>query len=413
MFEAPNKRKKNQDDVTPEEFATDDKEVAQSQKEQLELKYSPFNPKKELKQIKNLDDHKQKEIAIERFKRLHSWQQFVLSNLYDDIASELSTKPDTPKEKVLDRMHQAAKDGRFTKKQITAAEKGIEAYYQRQKNIQEITGEYSDADSLFEYVTNNQPNGRVEVEIDGVTIYFRCFDDEDYARIYNTKFSGGELSQEEVSQADKTGGVSIHSGPEKLSGAITAEKAEEDDVSSYVFKHEREHAIQRLIKNYINFEFSEEFEAMNLSEASTLKEVRGKTKTYLHETWLPTIEGRMKDEIIAYMKGSKEEAAKTAFKLTQKPAEGGLYWPSKKDIKRIKKTLKFSFFNHDLDDQDINEVVNDELDKVVNDYLENIIIEGVAAFRNMRTYGYSDRQISAALISKPLDKWLNVARRMT
>lgn len=412
MFETPDKQE-NQSEVTPSEFAVSDQEVSEGKREQIELEYTPFDPKSELAQIEKIDDHEQKEVALERFKRLHRWQQFVLSKLYEDISSELSANPDTSKEIILNRIDKVAKDGRFTRKQIKAARSGVDAYYRRRKNLNEVLESHPNADSLFEYVTNRKPKGDVEVKIDGVTIYFRCFNDEDYARIYNTKFSESELSQEEIAQADKTGGVSVHGGPDKISGAITAEKASKDSLNSYIFNHEREHAIQRLIKGYINFEFGGGFEPVNLSEASSIKEVRKKTRKYLHQTWLPGIEEKMKDEIIAYLKGSNEGVKETKLKLMKAPEEGGLYWPSEENIERRRSTLRLSFFDHNLDGKKINKVIDDELDKALDNHLENIIVEGIAAFRSMQSYGYSDRQISSMLMSKPLSKWMKVAERMT
>jgi len=373
--------------------------------------YDPFDPQKELEKIKHLPTE-EKESAIESYKRNHNWQQFVIANLYDEIAKELAVNPDTPKERLFTKVESAAKDGNLTESHIRNAEQALDAYYKRFNNIKELSKKYEDDEELFAHVTGSEAEGKIDAIIRPTTIIFRCFRKEDYAKIFHLEKQ--DISDEEVKKAAKSGGVSVSGGPAGLHGAITAEKAhgEIDTKSKQTQMHETEHAIQKMLDWYV-YPDNSYFLTIDLSEADTIKKVGKEANKQLHERITLVKYTSMKNEIIAYMKGSQKEDIDAVYEiLTKSPEDGGLYWPSLDEQEDIISQLTATLHGDDAFRQRAKTEIHEQMHEVLESF-EDTIREALKAYKTLQEFGYSDRKISMMLMAKPLDEWQRVAERMT
>ena len=382
-----------------------------------------FDPEEELRNIFKLPSHERVE-AKARFKEKLAYQKEQLVNIQRWITEAIWKKPDITPEHFDKILHHTEKKFKLTltEKQLESSHKYFEAYKEKHDAIQTIRGEHPDDAELYQTLFDKKPEGRIQVVTGPVTLYFRCYDLKDYAPIYNQTFiSGKEATEEELRQANASGGVSIGSAPEKfaeLKGTLIAEntslyKDSPEDwremVSRNTMAHEEQHAIKRMI-------FGDKLQT-KLTTIKTADTEDPHTFDKSLRKWLTMRRERVadihaRDEILAFLKqGMDQDYIYTILTTTRE--DGGLYDYLGNDGKRMnEKFTADEQLKKNLEDK-VTPIVAEAVSKIYSDDYKKLLRRSLDATALLKSQlGYGVDRITALLIHEPLMHWEKVTKRL-
>ena len=213
-----------------------DAEAKEEPKEEP-LGYEPFDPIEELKNIRNLSPIEQslpsKEKRKIRAERLAKYKENLMrqkqgiAQAIADLFNAVESAPDMTKEELLLKVKTLAPEYKFTKKQLAYFKYAIEEYLSKHLAVEKYRAMYLKDDDLFEACFGKKPEGKIEVVKGPMTLYFRCYDRDDFAFIDNFSKHGGDeklFKKMDFSVSRNISGVALRSVKiEELAGTVTAE----------------------------------------------------------------------------------------------------------------------------------------------------------------------------------------------
>lgn len=300
-----------------------------------------FDPAEELKKVRQASKEERRQL-YEEYKRKLIYQKEGLTEIQGQIIKIIRKNPDISEESLgqlfrdLGEKYGIAEWQEketdyvfyFYAEQRRLVNKALERYgidvkdTRRGGEPKEISGDK--VNQLFEGFFRRKPEGRVGLVIGPLALYFRCYNFNDYAWLYNQKWCGpsgpsGEkiLTKEDKQEADLSEGVTL-----SVRGRlIVAESVQRKKFSRarQIYEHEEQHLINSLF-----VEMNQRSEGRErLAQAQTDKERELAIKQYFRY-WREDGERQAKDEILAYFKqGRKPEEIYEI--MTQSKEKKGLY----------------------------------------------------------------------------------------
>lgn len=202
------------------------------------LSYNPFDPEAELKKLRKLSPREQILIPSEekrriRKERLISFKEKLMrqkegiARTIDDLRTTIESAPGTTAEVLLSKVQAAAQEYKFTRAQNALFKYAIEKYQEKHAAVEKYRTMYPSDANLFEACFGKKPKGEVVIVKSPMTLFFRCFDRDDYAFLFGFFKHRGDKTKIEpgdVNRANDTAGVAIsYVKIEELAGTITAE----------------------------------------------------------------------------------------------------------------------------------------------------------------------------------------------
>lgn len=388
-----------------------------------------FDPEVELEKLWSLHG-KEGAAALKKYKEKLAFQKEGLAMMQADLIRAIEDNPDLSADEAGNIVRKIKKDYGLTKEQVRIAGKIFGIYKKKHAAIEKIFSENSDPKDLYKTLFGAEPKGEIEVIKSPMTLYFRCHNLEDYARIFFQskimKEGDRPPAAEELEKAKNSSGVSIAAARILgLEGTLIAENAKGtiyDERAETTHIHEKQHAMKRLVTDAI--------ETIDPIDPRDIGEDEKKFKQELArriEIRKACIEEAAKDEILAYMKAghfsieSGEITARILKTLLRKNEEGGLYDYFSEDRgavlgTQVEKYAKIVL----LPKERIEKIAKELLDEIYDEKkYEQMIKSGMEAFvqlwRGLREENkdahYKDKVI-AFLVREPLGKWPKAVRRL-
>ena len=368
--------------------------------------------------------------ALETYKEKLAYQKEGLAEMQQDLTKAIYENSNIKRAELFEIVDEYAEKYGFIPEQLEAIEYALDKYKEKRREVSKFLREYPDAKECFKELFGAGPKGEVEIIEGPITIYFRCHDPDDFARIYNQRIfskkgDNYELTAKERAKADLSGGVSILSSRIKeLEGTIIAENArgrEFDKGSRSIYAHEEQHAIKNLL---VREEQDRGFMRALEEAGDTSKEKKAALevsfKSYLEER-RRVCEDYAKDEILAFLKGGHRSINSIIEILERNREAGGLYDYFGEDEELVlgKDVREFSEYVS-YDKEETRKIAKEAVERVYNkgDFNQTVR-KGITAFVDLyRMYdgkkkdSYFKERIIALLINEPLHKWPIVARRL-
>jgi len=225
-------------DYYDQEMIDEAEKYAEKEQDKEEpLPYSPFDPKAELASIRKLSteeqalsDEEKREIRTEKltqYKERLIHQKEGIASVINALRDTVETSPDESAESLLQKVRALAPEYRFTQNQISLFKYAIEQYQEKHAAVEKYRAMYPNDINLFEACFGKKPKGKTEVIKGPMTLYFRCFERDDYAFVNSFyKHQGDEtkIQPEDVARANDSAGVALSRVKiEELAGVVTAE----------------------------------------------------------------------------------------------------------------------------------------------------------------------------------------------
>jgi len=227
-------------DYYDQEMIDEAEKYAEEEPKEEPLSYTPFDPKIELKNIRRLpleeleDPERTGEVRrkiraeqLVKFKENLIHQKEGIARAVDDLRNAVESTPDATTEILLSRVKALAPEYRFTRDQISLFKYAIEQYQEKHTAVEKYRAMYPNDTNLFEACFGKKPKGKIEIVKGPMTLFFRCFDRDDYAFVnsfYKHRGDETKIVPEDIARANDSGGVAISSVKiEDLAGAVTAE----------------------------------------------------------------------------------------------------------------------------------------------------------------------------------------------
>ncbi|MSU55151.1 MAG: hypothetical protein EXS46_01255 [Candidatus Taylorbacteria bacterium] len=411
-----------------------------------------FDPVVELEKVKALTGVK-KQNALDIFKEKLSFQKKGIALMQEQIISEIRNNPDLSEEVMMTFVGPFERQYGLTHEQILATKNVVCAFYLKHNAVKAMRESHPDDVDLFAALFGRRPIGKVECIEGPVTLYFRCYDERDYAYIYGEKFlTRGEVTQEDILLGNKTSGVSLGVARQSdLRGCLIAENVNGvPDEATHI--HEEQHAIKRIFQSSLlddapevsalerwqrgeplsDSEDTERYSFKRSSKEVTLfsvLEAKDDTERALSLVrWLrykrELIEESAKDEIFAYLKTIplrtfenpvlREDPAESAWNeadvyraLSRSKKDGGLY-----DYFADEKSELLKAILSELGPKKA-ELINRSMEKVFVTEYHTLIRDGIDAFLTLRRRGNSVEKTIGLLTAEPLRKWPKVVGRLS
>ncbi|MEI6238739.1 MAG: hypothetical protein WCP15_04390 [bacterium] len=225
------------DYLDPEIIADYERYAREEKVKDEALLYSPFDPKKELANVRKLSVEEKKistEEKIEiRAEKLNKYKENLIhqkegiARVTKELRDTIESLPDESEENLLQKVHAMAPEYRFTQDQISLFKYVIEGYREKHTAVEKYRTMYPVDADLFEACFGKKPKGKIEVVKGPMTLFFRCFDFNDYAFLrFFSKHEGDEnkIQPEDVIRANDSAGVALRDVKiEELAGVVTAE----------------------------------------------------------------------------------------------------------------------------------------------------------------------------------------------
>lgn len=381
-----------------------------------QLNYEPFDPKLEIKKIRYFSEDERKdrpfkkriEIQKERlsdYKKKLLKQKENIAEIQISIEKSVRDNPDLNIEELMDIVYLKSPKAELTNYQIDAFRKGIGEYVKKHQAVENYRTKYPNDKALYSACFGHSPKGNIEIIKGPMTLYFRCHDIEDYARIYSQK-TGQEDSIDihNLTKANLSGGVAISSGGNEgsLRGCIIAENSRNRLLNKETLIHEEQHAIQRLFENEITKK-----ELIQVFKKLPIEEQEKALLSYLRLE-RENFEDRAKDEILAYFKDGTELGEIKKIILNSKE-QGELYdyyreWYEKEGRNEREDYIKAGASEY---------FINNCFSKVFrSEYRFEIVNPAIESLWNLKNNGLSKEKIINLLINEPLSGWPKFRERL-
>lgn len=388
-----------------------------------------FDPEAELEKLWNLHG-KEGAAALKKYKEKLAFQKEGLAMMQADLIRAIEENPDLSMDEAEKIVGEFTKDYGLTEGQGRIAARIFGTYKRKHAAVEKIFSEHPDPKNLFKTVFGAEPKGEIEVIKSPMTLYFRCHDSEDYARIclQPKLMEEGDrpLTEEETKKGKGSRGVSITVARlPGLEGTLIAENAKGrpyDEKAEATHIHEKQHAMNGLVMEAV--------ETLSPIDPGKIGEDENKFTEELKkriEIRKACFEEAAKNEILAYMKAghlsreSGEITEKIMEKLLKKKESGGFYDYFSEDrnvvlgrqVDQYAETVL-------LPKERIEKIAEKLLDEIYDEKkYEQMIKKGMDAFVKLwrgfkegnEDAHYKDK-IIAFLAREPLRKWLKAARRL-
>lgn len=366
-----------------------------------------FKPEEEVKAIRSFPREEQQE-RLKEFKEKLAYQKEGLGEAQEEMIKTIRANPDMPFEQLYEKALTLGEKFGMNEKQKELAKEILQAYTEKHTEIKKVREKYPDDKDLYATLFGEQPKGKIEVIEGPMTLYFRCRDIKDYARIRSGDFEDSKSpTPHQIRAARITGGTSISSSLiPGLRGTIIAENsgflgyhskwwAE----SKKTLVHEEQHAIKMLFQE----KSLEDAAWKRLEQARTLEERHFALAFYMRKYRQDFADSEAKNEILAFFRSG--ENASDTFKYLVKPE--GLY-----DYLGNYRESILSWIN-DLQPGD-KETATKIFKEIYMDEYRQLLRKGVDSIYSLnRKFGYSKDKAVSVLIHEPLHKWEKVIKRLT
>ncbi len=378
------------------------------------LNYEPFDPEVELKLIKAQKGNRETRVKkLKRYKEELINQKEGIAEIQTDLEKQIRVNPDISQKALMNFVLSQAPNYRLSENQLNLFKKTLDNYTKRHQIIERVQEKYPDDRELFRACFGKYPEGKIELIKSPITIYFRCYNIQDYAWIYEEKFLAPEnekgLKKAEIKSAKKTDGKVIHNCLiVSLNGLITAENATGalkkvlPKTKKVAFEHEEQHVIKNLFEEQLIMTPAvKEF----INSPSLEKLI-----SYLRFLRKNCIEGNTKNEILAYYKQGGYTLKDIEGTLLKPEKRGGLYdyYNSfKKDIEKIvEEKLTPEIYKKN------KERIEENLKQVFVDEYEQETTRALNAIKDLKKMGQSKNEIVHLLITEPLGRWDKLVKRI-
>ena len=223
-----------------QEMIDEAEKYAEKKSKEGPLSYTPFDPKIELKNIrrlplKGLEDPELSNVEkrtiraeqLVRFKENLIHQKEGIARTVADMRNTVESTPDATTEILLSRVQALAPEYKFTRDQISLFKYAIEQYQEKHTAVEKYRAMYPNDANLFEACFGKKPKSKIEIVKGSMTLFFRCFDRNDYAFVssfYKHRGDKTKIVPEDVARANNSVAVAIGSVKiEELAGVVTAE----------------------------------------------------------------------------------------------------------------------------------------------------------------------------------------------
>ena len=377
-----------------------------------------FVPEVAIREIlKAPKDERKEKLAV--FKEKLAFQKVGLARVQDIMIDEIRRNPDKKEKELYEMAVDLGAEFGMNDEQKKIAKEALQKYEKQHKAIEKIRKEHKKDEDLFKELFWKQPKGKIEVVEGPVSLYFKCYDFEDYLAVYYQERMRGsgkkEFTDEEKKEAYASGAINVNSfSHPELDFAITAENTQkllsepnldQEEYAGQKFTHEEQH---------IFYGFFNKEEAIDPNNESTLFTVRrnyvnAKTENekekvleIFFQSFLRFGEERAKDEILAYYKDGRLE--RVCDELMMSEADGGIY-----DFLAKPKKPDYLWPVTNEEDSEFIKTISNKL--LVVEYGKSIN-DGIEAIQKMEENGYTKDEIIALLTYEPLAKWKKSVSRI-
>lgn len=370
-----------------------------------------FMPEEELDKIKKASKDERPEL-LKAFKEQLVLQQEGIAFLQHRIIDTIRKNPDVDTSELYAEIAQD-ETLKLAPDQKQVVSELLSLYEEKHIAVRSIREQYPDDTELYRELFGVRPKGGIEIIEGPITLYFRCENRDDYARIFTQSFLvGAEARKEDTEMTDRSGGVSIGTSPIiGLEGTITAENTSRikknglhgEKLIAYqetVRVHEEQHAIRRMFEKqlgdrpqWIRLRDSEPGEARERALTAYLRAHRGMIA-----------DERAADEILAY--STERNLASTFATLTKRKEEGGLYDYLAEEKKKTENELVRMF------GKQIQPLVEQEIKRIYEDEYHNLLRDTISMVKHFQSKGYATDEVIALFIREPLSRWRTIARRI-
>ncbi|MFH1193579.1 MAG: hypothetical protein V1661_01135 [bacterium] len=387
-----------------------------------------FNPETERQKLWKLQGE-ERAAALEEYKEKLAFQKEGLAMMQSELIRKIDKNPDLSAEEAGDFVKEFIKNYGLTRGQVMTAGRIFSAYQKKHAAVEKIFSEHPDVQDLYATLFGAKPKGKIEIIKDPMTLYFRCYNPEDYARIYFQQklIAEGErpLTQAEIKKIKGHGGASIGVARiAELNGTLIAENAKGrpfDEKSLDTHIHEKQHAMQRLLTE----EGNDDFLYIDIEAGDGEEKINAEFRKHI-ETTKANIEEMAKQEILAYIRGgqivSEGRGEVIMEKLLKKKESGGTYDYFSEDRGRVLEVQEELCAKGDITmpKERLKQIVEKALDEIYDKKkYEQTVKRGIGAFiklwRGFKEGSAADyymEKIIAFLAREPLWKWPSVARRL-
>lgn len=375
-----------------------------------------FVPEKEIRTIlKASKDERKEKLAI--FKEKLTFQKVGLARVQDIMVDEIRRKPEESKEKLYEMAVDLGSEFGMNDEQKRLTENALEKYEKQHKAIEKIQKEHKKDEDLFKELFWKDPKGKIEVVQGPVSLYFKCYDFEDYLTIFysNQRSHYGkkrDFTEEEKAEAMGCKGINVFSSSHPNIGrAIMAEndsgigRNPKEGESSVIFIHEEQHMINSIFEKETMFDPNNPDNVRNVRQSfltAETKEEREKILISFFRQFRKNAEAFAKDEMLAHYKDGHDDMALAELTLSKEDGGGYDYLEEPKKAEYL--WLKTS--------DEIRALAKEVIEKVLSKEYQEILANGVRAVRKMETAGYEKEEIITLLTHEPLAKWEKVVERV-
>jgi len=386
--------------------------------EESPIKYGEiFDPEKEISGLLKAPKEERKQKLAE-FKEKLTFQKVGLARVQDILIDEIRNKPNAKIEDFYHLATELGSDFGMNETQKKDAKETLIQYEKQHNVIENIRKEFPSDKDLFRGLFHKAPKGKIEVLVGPVSLYFKCYDFEDYMTVFfheRMKGSGKkrDFTEEEKKEAMESKGINVPSSSyPDIGWAIMAENAsgignssQSDEESKQIFTHEEQHTIKS---------FFEKEELLDPNHPSTLFPIRKrfldaeteKEKEKVLEEYFCAFrhnaEEYAKDEILAYYKDGRLPVVYE--RLSASKEEDGDY-----DYLAEPKKIDYLWMKTTDEVRALSKRVRDRV--LIKEYKE-ILTSGVESIRKMEAGGYDKEEIIALLTHEPLSKWEKAVDRV-
>lgn len=386
--------------------------------EEPPIKYGEiFDPEREIRDILKVPKEQRRQKLTE-FKEKLTFQKVGLARAQDLLIDEIRHKPNGKTEDFYEMAIEMGTEFGMNETQKKETKEILERYEKQHNAIEKVRKEFPGDKELFRGLFHKAPKGKIEVLVGPVSLYFKCYDFEDYMTVFfheRMKGSGKkrDFTEEEKKEAMESKGINVPSSSyPDIGWAIMAENAsgvgnssQSDEESKQIFTHEEQHTIKS---------FFEKEELLDPNHPSSLFPIRKrfldaeteKEKEKVLEEYFRAFrhnaEEYAKDEILAYYKDGRLPVVYE--RLSASKEEDGDY-----DYLAEPKKIDYLWMKATDEVRALSKRVRDRV--LIKEYKETLA-SGVESIRKMEAGGYDKEEIIALLTHEPLSKWKKAVDRV-
>ena len=375
-----------------------------------------FEPEKEIQEILKAPKEERKE-KLSIFKEKLAFQKVGLARVQDIMIDEIMRKPEENKEELYDMAVDLGSEFGMNERQKREEEVAIEKYVNLHKGIENILHKFPNTNDLFKELFFETPKGKVELVTGPVSLYFKCYDFQDYLSIFysNQRRHFGkkrDFTAEERAEAMECKAINIFSiSHPGIGRGVMAEndsgigRNPNEGEGAVIFTHEEQHAIHSLFDNEIILDPSDPIQVKSVRQDfldAETKEEKEKILTNFFRQFRKNAEIFAKDEMLAHYKDGHDDMAFEEITLPKE--EGGGY-------DYLEEPRKFQYLWMKTDDE-TRAMTEKVVQKTLIEEYRETIAKGVEAVRKLEKAGFERGEIIALLTYEPLSKWDKVVERI-